>query len=75
MEGHAMINTRYHVAGMTCGGCARSVELAIREAAPSVEAVTVDLESGTVTVSGAAEAAVIAQAVDDAGFTFGGRAA
>jgi copper chaperone len=70
-----MTDTRYHVAGMTCGGCARSVELAIREAAPSVAAVTVDLESGTVTVSGAAEAAVIAQAVDDAGFTFGGRAA
>jgi copper chaperone len=65
----------YSVAGMTCGGCARSVELAIREAAPAVESVSVDLDAGTVTVTGAAEETAIEQAVDDAGFTFGGRAA
>jgi len=60
---------------MTCGGCARSVESAIREAVPSVEAVSVDLEAGTVTVTGAAEDSVIETAVDDAGFGFEGKAA
>ncbi|MBB4264979.1 heavy-metal-associated domain-containing protein [Roseospira visakhapatnamensis] len=65
----------HHVAGMTCGGCARSVEVAIKEAAPTVEAVTVNLEAGTVTVAGDAPDAVIETAVEDAGFVYGGRAA
>ncbi|KAA5605590.1 heavy-metal-associated domain-containing protein [Roseospira marina] len=65
----------YTVTGMTCGGCARSVETAIRQAAPSVESVSVDLDKNTVTVTGAVEDSVIAGAVDDAGFDFGGRAA
>jgi len=69
------MSATYHVAGMTCGGCARSVELAIRQAVPSLEAVSVDLETGTVTVIGAADPIVIADAVDDAGFAFGGPAA
>ncbi|MBB4285357.1 heavy-metal-associated domain-containing protein [Roseospira goensis] len=69
------MSATYHVAGMTCGGCARSVEVAIKDAAPGVESVTVDLEAGTVTVSGSADDASIETAVDDAGFTYGGRAA
>jgi len=65
----------YHVAGMTCGGCARSVEAAIKEAAPSVDSVIVNLETGTVTIASDASDAVIETAVEDAGFTYGGRAA
>jgi len=70
-----VMSTTHRVAGMTCGGCARSVEAAIKEAAPSVEAVSIDLDKGTVTVSGDVSEAVVETAVEDAGFTYGGRAA
>lgn len=66
-----MANT-YRVTGMTCGGCARSVESAIKAAAPDAT-VTVDLAAKAVTVDGASEAQV-KQAVDDAGFGFEGAA-
>jgi copper chaperone len=62
----------YRVTGMTCGGCAKSVESAIKAAAPGA-AVTVDLAAKAVTVEGASEAQV-KQAVDDAGFTYEGAA-
>lgn len=64
-----MIKT-YRVSGMTCGGCVRSVEQAIKAAAPGAS-VSVDLPSGRVTVEGADDQAV-AKAVDDAGFDFQG---
>jgi len=60
----------YKVSGMTCGGCARSVEQAIKAAAPGAS-VSVDLPKGEVTVDGAEETAV-AKAVDGAGFDFQG---
>ena len=60
----------YKVNGMTCGGCARSVEQAIKVAAPQAK-VSIDLTAGTVTVEAAPEASV-AQAVEDAGFEFAG---
>ena len=60
----------FKVSGMTCGGCARSVEQAIKAAAPSAT-VAVDLPNGKVTVDGA-DAQVVAKAVDDAGFDFQG---
>ncbi|HLO78682.1 MAG TPA: heavy-metal-associated domain-containing protein [Magnetospirillum sp.] len=66
-----MANT-YRVTGMTCGGCARAVETAIKAAAPTAT-VTVDLTAKAVTVDGASEAQV-KQAVDDAGFGFEGAA-
>jgi copper chaperone len=53
---------------MTCGGCVRSVEQAIKAAAPGAK-VEVDLASGKVTVDGVDEQAV-ARAVDGAGFEF-----
>jgi copper chaperone len=62
-----MANT-YNVAGMTCGGCARSVESAIKTEAPGAT-VTVDLGSAAITVEGATEAQV-KKAIDEAGFTF-----
>ncbi len=42
--------------------------------ASGVSGTVVDLASGKVTVDGAIEQSVIARAVDDAGFEFGGRA-
>ncbi|HIJ62894.1 MAG TPA: heavy-metal-associated domain-containing protein [Rhodospirillaceae bacterium] len=60
----------YKVSGMTCGGCARSVEQAIKAAAPEAK-VSIDLAAGTVTVEAAAEP-LVAKAVEGAGFDFGG---
>ena len=60
----------YKVTGMTCGGCARSVEQAIKAAAPEAK-VRIDLAAGTVTVEAVPEASV-ARAVEDAGFGFAG---
>lgn len=60
----------YRVTGMSCGGCTRSVENAIRQAAPNAQ-VSIDLATGTVTVDGA-DQDIIAQAVDEAGFGFEG---
>lgn len=61
----------YRVGGMTCGGCARSVEAAIKTAAPAAK-VQVDLPTGTVTVDDVADDALIEKAVGDAGFVYGG---
>jgi copper chaperone len=65
------MTTIYKVSGMTCGGCARSVERAIKSVAPDAT-VTVDLASGRVSVDGEADEQAIAQAIDEAGFDFGG---
>jgi copper chaperone len=61
----------YSVAGMTCGGCARSVEQAIK-GLKSDAVVTVDVSTGRVTVNNGPDDAAVEKAVDDAGFTFGG---
>jgi copper chaperone len=56
---------------MTCEGCVRAVTNAIERAIPGAS-VSVDLAAGKVTVDG--DESAIAEAVDDAGFSFGGRA-
>ena len=63
----------YKVNGMSCGGCAASVERSIKATAPGAS-VQVDLENGLVTVEGVAEDAVVQQAVEAAGFTYAGPA-
>jgi len=63
----------YKVEGMTCQGCANSVTNAIKAVAPDSE-ISVDLEANQITVQGLNDDAVIAKAVDDAGFDFGGAA-
>jgi copper chaperone len=63
----------YKVSGMTCGGCARSVEKAIKAVAPAA-GVTIDVATGNVRVEGAVDEGLLAKAVDDAGFEFMGRA-
>jgi len=61
----------YKVDGMTCGGCAQSVEKAITAMAPGA-AVKVDLENKQVTVAGIDNDALVAQAVEEAGFDYEG---
>ena len=60
----------YKVEGMSCKGCAASVERAIKGEAPEA-VVAVNLAAGEVSVQGATEQQV-ARAVDEAGFDFKG---
>jgi copper chaperone len=60
----------YSVTGMSCGGCARSVESAIKALAPDAK-VTVDVAAASVSVDGATDDQV-RKAVDEAGFEYGG---
>ena len=62
------------VAGMTCGGCVKSVERAVATAAPGAK-VSVDLKSGEVAIDGAAAKDVIVVAIEDAGYDVVGAAA
>lgn len=59
----------YEVQGMTCGHCVQAVtqELA---AVPGVDAVTVDLDSGTATITSAdgIDRDLVRAAVDEAGY-------
>jgi len=66
--------TTYKVSGMTCNGCVRSVTTALERAAPGLK-FQVSLEQGAVTVEGAHDPHLVEQAVEDAGFDFGGVAA
>lgn len=61
----------YKVNGMTCGGCARAVENAIKEEIPGAQ-VSIEVASGKVTVEGACSAEKIERAVTEAGFEFAG---
>lgn len=57
----------YRVTGMTCGGCVRHVDKAIR-ATPGVTDVTVDLAGRTATVTGTASFETLAPRVSEAGY-------
>ena len=62
----------YKVDGMTCGGCAASVQKAIVAAVPGA-VVSIDLPTARVTVeAGAVEDTAVRKAVEDAGFDFAG---
>lgn len=62
------MNTQiYRVTGMTCGGCVRHADKAIR-ATPGVTDVTVDLASNTATVTGSASFEALAAKVAEAGY-------
>jgi copper chaperone len=56
-----------NVEGMTCGGCAASVEKIIRRADPDAR-VRVDLASGRVEAETSAEAGKLAEAISAAGY-------
>ncbi len=65
-----MTTTTYKVGGMTCGGCAKSVETAITSLASGAK-VSADAKTGLVQVDGASPDQV-SKAVDQAGFEFQG---
>ena len=62
-----MTDLVYRVNGMTCGGCAKHVEKALRAVA-GVTAVRVDLTQGTATVEGAVTFEALAASVGAAGY-------
>ena len=62
-----MAKLQLDVSGMTCGGCARSVEKIIQKQ-DAASKVTVDLASGRVEAETTGDPAVIAAALTAAGF-------
>lgn len=62
-----MSTQTYTVKGMTCGGCVRHVEKALK-ATPGVDTVAVDLASATATVAGTATFEALAAQVAEAGY-------
>ena len=62
--------TTFQVEGMTCDHCRNAVTTEV-SAVPGVQAVTVDVEAGTVTISAdqPVEQSDVAAAVDEAGYT------
>jgi copper chaperone CopZ len=67
------VTTTYTVAGMTCAHCVSAVTQELSDLV-GVEAVDVDLATGSVTVVSAAEldAETVREAVDEAGYTLTG---
>jgi copper chaperone len=63
-----MTTTTYTVSGMTCGHCVSSVTEEVSEV-PGVTDVAVDLDSGSMVVTGDADAASVRAAVEEAGYT------
>ncbi len=57
----------YSVSGMSCDHCVQAITSEVGKLA-DVESVSVDLASKVVTVVGAADAASVAAAIDEAGF-------
>ena len=62
-----MSTQTFIVNGMTCGGCVRHVEKALK-ATPGVTAAVVDLASASATVEGTATFEVLAAQVAEAGY-------
>jgi copper chaperone len=64
-----MTTTSYDVSGMSCGHCVTAVSTEIAKL-PGVTGVSVDLATGSVTVTSAAQLAhaEVAAAVDEAGY-------
>lgn len=63
---------QFRVSGMTCDGCVRAVTRAIHQRRPNVD-VRVDLGQGLVVIAGNADAEILSEAIEDAGFSVEGR--
>ncbi len=60
--------TSFKVSDMTCGGCVKAITAAVKHVAPDATVVT-DLDTHRVDVTGSVSAAVLAEAMRDAGFS------
>lgn len=67
-----MLNLK--VAGISCGGCVASIKKALAVVAPGAE-VSVDIPSGAVKVTGAADRGKVVAAIENSGFDVIGDAA
>ena len=65
------LHKTYKVEGMTCCGCAGSVEKAIKDAAPGA-GVAVNVSANEVAVDGIDDDELVKKAVEDAGFDYRG---
>jgi len=63
----------YVVKGMSCGGCAKSIERALSAALPAVR-IDVSVDDDQVHVDGEHDASTVERAVENAGFEFAGEA-
>ncbi len=63
----------YKIQGMTCGGCAKHVEKALRSV-PGVTGVVVDVAQGSAAVDGTASFEAMAASVEAAGYEMTQRA-
>lgn len=68
-----MESNTYRISGMTCGGCAKHVEKALRSVA-GVNTVAVDVAKGTATVEGTAPFEALAASVVAAGYEMSSQA-
>lgn len=68
-----MATETYRVNGMTCGGCAKHVEKALRSV-EGVSGVVVDVGKGTASVEGTAPFQALAASVTAAGYEMVARA-
>lgn len=64
----------YKISGMSCEGCVRAVDNALQAALPGVER-RIDLAAGTVWLAADADEGRVREAIEDAGFEFGGELA
>lgn len=58
----------YEVAGMTCGGCQRSVVAALKRRGIDISVDDVSLSAGTVRITGDAAEIDVRQAIESAGY-------
>ncbi|NBC34449.1 MAG: copper chaperone [Alphaproteobacteria bacterium] len=63
---------QFRVSGMTCDGCVRAVTRAIHQRRPNAD-VSVDLGQGLVSIADNADAEILSEAIEDAGFSVEGR--
>ena len=64
---NARATIEFNVKGMTCEGCVAAVTRVVRKADPQAE-VAIDLSSGNVDITSAAEPAALTAAIEKAGY-------
>ena len=65
------MQTTYQIDGMTCGGCAKSVTNALTKVLPNTK-IDVSSDDNSATIHGDHAADTVKNAVEAAGFDFGG---